>query len=313
MPDINGNSATMTTRPANNFIGSRAMPELVYHAPETMQALMDLIRAHGPSIKIVAGCTDFIPSVRTGRWRFNPGLHVIDISKVTALNRIENQKDILKIGAGVTLTRILTSPEILAFCPVLARAVEQMASLQVRNTATMGGNLCMASPAADTAPPLLVSDARVVIQDAQGETTVPVVDFFTGPGQSILTSGQVLTHICIPKIRANESAGFRKIGTRTAVIISVVSAAVKIGMNKGVCENVRIALGSVAPTPLRLVEAEQFLTGKPLDDPVIETCGKVAADAILPITDLRASAEYRKDVAKTLVKRCILDCREELK
>jgi CO/xanthine dehydrogenase FAD-binding subunit len=290
------------------------MPELVYHAPETMQNLMALISTHGPSARIVAGCTDFIPSVRTGRWRFDPGpgLHLIDISKLKDLSGIENQDDILKIGAGVTLTRILTSPDAQAFCPVLVQAVEQMASLQVRNTATMGGNLCMASPAADTAPPLLVSDARIVIQDAKGETTVPVADFFTGPGQSILKSGQVLTHICIPKAQSSESAGFRKIGTRTAVIISVVSAAVKIRLNNGVCETVRIALGSVAPTPVRVTAAEQFLTGKPLEERVIEECAGITAAEITPITDLRSSAEYRRDVAKTLVKRCIMDCRETL-
>ncbi len=312
MPDTYGNNTMMTTRPANNFIGSRAMPELVYNAPETMQDLMDLISTHGPFAKIVAGCTDFIPSIRTGRWRFDPGLNLIDISKIKALNRIENKEDILKIGAGVTLTQILTSPVVRASCPVLTQAVEQMASLQVRNTATMGGNLCMASPAADTAPPLLVSDAWVLIQDAQGSTSVPVVDFFTGPGQSILTPGQVLTHICIPKIKAKESAGFRKIGTRTAVIISIVSAAVKIRMDGDLCETARIAFGSVAPTPVRVAAAEQFLAGKPLEKRVIEKCAGMAADEISPITDLRASAVYRKDVAETLVKRCIMDCLEAL-
>jgi carbon-monoxide dehydrogenase medium subunit len=187
-----------------------------------------------------------------------------------------------------------------------------MASVQVRNTATMGGNLCMASPAADTAPPLLVSDATVVIQDAHGETVLPVADFFTGPGRSVLTPGQVMTHICIPKLKDQQAAAFLKIGTRTAVIISVVSAAVRIGMAGGVCGSARIALGSVAPTPVRVTAAEEFLSGKPLDDQVLETCAEMAASAVSPITDLRASAGYRKDVAKTLVKRCLMACRKDL-
>ncbi|MCF8077096.1 MAG: xanthine dehydrogenase family protein subunit M [Desulfotignum sp.] len=312
MSDTNGNRTTMTTRPGGSFIGSRAMPELVYHAPKTLPELMDLIKIHGPAARIVAGCTDVIPSIRTGRWRFDPGLHLVDITKINALNQIETHEDMLKIGAGVTLTRILTSPDVKGFCPVLARAVEQMASLQVRNTATMGGNLCMASPAADTAPPLLVSDATVILQDARGETTVPVADFFTGPGRSVMTPGQMMTHICIPKIKDQDSAAFLKIGTRTAVIISVVSAAVRIGMAGGVCESARIALGSVAPTPVRVTAAEQFLSGKPLDDQVVDACAGMAASAVSPITDLRASAGYRKDVAKTLVKRCLMACRKDL-
>jgi CO/xanthine dehydrogenase FAD-binding subunit len=312
MPNNNGHSAIMNNPPKNNFIGSRAMPELAYHSPADMNGLMALMDTHGTTARIVAGCTDFIPSVRTGRWRFDPKLQLIDISKLPALNQIEAQGDILKIGAGVTLTKILASPEVAAHCPVLAQAVEQMASLQVRNTATMGGNLCMASPAADTVPPLLVSDAWLVIKDAQKETTVPVADFFTGPGQSILQPGQVLTHICIPKNKPGESAWFMKIGTRTAVIISIVSAAVKIRLTDGVCETARIALGSVAPTPVRVTAAEQFLAGKLLDDPAIDACAGMAASAITPITDLRASAEYRKDVAETLVKRCIHACREVL-
>jgi CO/xanthine dehydrogenase FAD-binding subunit len=312
MPDTSGHSIIMKTIPKKNFIGSRAMPELVYHAPETMHDLMALIRTHEAAARIVAGCTDFIPSVRTGRWHFDPGLHLVDISKISALNQIETQDDILKIGAGVTLTRIMASPEVQAHCPVLAQAVEQMASLQVRNTATMGGNICMASPAADTVPPLMVSDAWLIINDSQKEITVPVAEFFTGPGKSVLKPGQVLTHICIPNKKKNESAGFRKIGTRTAVIISIVSAAAKIRLVDGVCETARIALGSVASTPLRVTAAEQFLVGKSLDDKVMGVCAGMAASAITPITDLRASAEYRKDVAETLVKRCIKDCREAL-
>ena len=313
MPDNSAGNNAMKNSVMKNFIGSRAMPDLVYHSPKEMSGLLALIDTHGTSARVVAGCTDFIPSIRTGRWCFDQALNLIDISKMPALNQIEKTDDVLKIGAGVSLTRILESPEVKAGCPVLAQAVAQMASLQVRNTATMGGNICMASPAADTVPPLLVSDAWVMIQDADGEHKVLLTDFFTGPGQSVLTSGQVLTHICIPVKKANEADWFQKIGTRTAVIISVVSAAVRIRVSNGIFETVRIALGSVAPTPVRVAEAEQFLEEKPLDDQVIAECARMAAQAISPISDLRSSKEYRKDVAQTLVKRSILACREALK
>lgn len=313
MPDNSAGNSAMENSVMKNFIGSRAMPDLVYHSPKEISDLLTLVDTHGTSARVVAGCTDFIPSIRTGRWCFDQELNLIDISKMPVLNQIEKTDDVLKIGASVSLTRILESPEVKVHCPVLAQAVEQMASLQVRNTATMGGNICMASPAADTVPPLLVSDAWVIIQDAQGEHKVLLTDFFTGPGRSVLTSGQVLTHICIPVKKANEAAWFQKIGTRTAVIISVVSAAVRITISNGVCDTARIALGSVAPTPVRVAAAEQFLEGKPLDDQVIAECARMAARAISPISDLRSSKEYRKDVARTLVKRSILACREALK
>ncbi|MFN2358649.1 MAG: xanthine dehydrogenase family protein subunit M [Desulfotignum sp.] len=313
MPDNSAGNNAMKNSAMKNFIGSRAMPDLVYHSPDTITDLMVLMDTHGTSARVVAGCTDFIPSIRTGRWCFDQELNLIDVSKMDELHQIEKQGDILKIGAGVNLTRILESPEVQTHCPVLAQAVEQMASLQVRNTATMGGNICMASPAADTVPPLLVLDAWVMIHDAKGEHKVLLTDFFTGPGRSVLTSGQVLTHICIPVKKSNEAAWFQKIGTRTAVIISVVSAAVRVTISSGACNTARIALGSVAPTPVRVAEAEQFLEGKPLDDQVIKECARLAAHAITPISDLRSSKEYRKDVAQTLVKRSITACTEALK
>ncbi|MEX1299564.1 MAG: xanthine dehydrogenase family protein subunit M [Desulfotignum sp.] len=313
MPDKSTGNNAMKNSVIKNFIGSRAMPDLVYHSPKEMNELLALVETHGATARVVAGCTDFIPSIRTGRWCFDQELNLIDISKMPILNQIENKEDVLKIGASVSLTRILESPEVKNGCPVLAQAVEQMASLQVRNTATMGGNICMASPAADTVPPLLVSDAWVMIRDAGGEHKVLLSDFFTGPGRSVLKQGQVLTHICIPVAKNNQAAWFQKIGTRTAVIISIVSAAVRVTISGGVCETARIALGSVAPTPVRVTAAEQFLAGKPLDDQVVAECARMAAHAASPISDLRSSKEYRKDMAHTLVKRSISACREALK
>ena len=313
MPDNSAGNNAMKNSVMKNFIGSRAMPDLVYHSPKEMSELLVLVDTHGTSARVVAGCTDFIPSIRTGRWCFDQALNLIDISKVPALNQIEKTDDVLKIGAGVSLTRILESPEVKDGCPVLAQAVAQMASLQVRNTATMGGNICMASPAADTVPPLLVSDAWVIIRDTGGEHKVQLSDFFTGPGRSVLKKGQVLTHICIPVKKTNEAAWFQKIGTRTAVIISVVSAAVQVSVTNGICETARIALGSVAPTPVRVAAAEKVLAGKPLDDQMIAESARMAAQSISPISDLRSSEEYRKDVAQTLVKRSITACREALK
>jgi len=299
-----------------NFIGSRAMPDLIYHSPEDMEGLMSLLennKKEGPwESKIVAGCTDFVPAVRSGRWAFKDGINIIDIKKIKDLDFIKKEGDFIKIGACTRLTRIFESPEIQNNAKVLAQAVGQMASLQVRNTATMGGNICMSSPAADTAPVLLVLDAKVTLQGPGGEQDIRLRDFFTGPGQNVLKPDQILTQISFPVQEAHETAHFLKIGTRTAVIIAVVSAAVGMGIKNGVCENPKIALGSVAPTPIRVEKAEKFLHHKFLDDHTIEACAKIVSEEISPITDLRASREYRKDMAGTLVKRAILACRKEM-
>ncbi|SDP32315.1 FAD binding domain-containing protein [Desulforhopalus singaporensis] len=295
-----------------NFIGSRALPEIKYHSPGKMDELLALISGCSGPVKIVAGCTDFIPALRTGRWTFANGVNVIDIKKIDELSGITVEGGMVRIGACTRLTQLVESPEILAHAPVLAQAAAQMASLQVRNSATIGGNICMSSPAADAAPPLLALDASVTLKDGEGEQEVALCDFFTGPGRNVMKPGQVLTRICVPVKKENEAAEFRKIGTRTAVIISVVSAAVRIRVVDGVCRDTRIALGSVAPTPVRVRQAESFLDGKRFNDENIDACAALAAEEITPISDLRASSEYRKDVARTLVKRSVMACRKRL-
>jgi len=298
-----------------NFIGSRSMPDLIYHSPEDMDSLMSLLQNNKKDgqeeAKIVAGCTDFIPAVRGGRWEFAPAINIIDIKKIKSLNYIRKEGNQLKIGACTRLTQIFESLEVLENAKVLTQAVGQMASLQIRNTATIGGNLCMSSPAADSAPVLLVLDAKVTLQGPKGEQKIWLKDFFTGVGQNVLKSDQILTQISFPIQERHEAAHFLKIGTRTAVIIAVVSAAVGMGIKNGVCENPKIALGSVAPTPIRVEKAEKFLQHKFLDDQTIEACAKIVSEEISPITDLRASKEYRKDMAGTLIKRAILACRKE--
>ncbi len=299
-----------------NFIGARAMPDFIYHSPNDLDGLMSLIqnaKQKDGNFKIVAGCTDFIPAVRTGRWTFNDGINIIDLKKIKALDYIKKEDNMLKIGACTRLTQILESSIVNENAQILAQTASQMASLQVRNTATIGGNICMSSPAADTVPALLVLDAKVTLKDPNGEQEIMLKDFFTGPGQNVLKPDQILIQISFPVMNNNEAAQFLKIGTRTAVIISVVSAAVRLGVKNGICENPKIALGSVAPTPIRVEKAESFLNNKTLDNQIIEQCARIVSEEVSPITDLRGSGEYRKDMAHILVKRASAACREEQK
>ncbi len=295
-----------------NFIGSRALPELNYHRPRDIDGLLSLIGSVNTPFKVVAGCTDFIPSVRHGNWTFADGLNVIDIRAVKALKGIREDGGRIVIGASTRLADIVDSTILQQKAPVLVDAVNAMASPQIRNIATLGGNLCMASPAADTAPPLLALDAQVVIRGVDGEQTLPLNQFFLGPGTTRLHPRELLAEVHFPAMQSNEAAKRTRLGLRTAFVCSIISVAVWIKGDGRKISAARIAMGAVAPTPIRLPDVEKFLTGKVADMRIADEAGKMAAARITPITDLRASAEYRKAMAHTLTRRLITDCLAEL-
>lgn len=295
-----------------NFIGSRALPELNYHRPQSMDSLLGLIESLDAPFKVVAGCTDFIPAVRHGNWTFEDGLNLIDIRGVDGLSGIREEGDQIVIGATTRLSEIVDSPILLEKARVLAEAVGCMASSQVRNTATIGGNLCMASPAADTAPPLLVLDAQVLIRRVDSEETVPLNTFFFGPGTTRLHPREVVTEIRFPAMKANEAAKRTRLGLRTAFVCSIISLAVWLKTDGNKISEARIAMGAVAPTPVRLGDVEAFLTDKTVTEDFADEAGRLAAAQITPISDLRASAEYRKAMAHTLTRRLLQECLVDL-
>jgi CO/xanthine dehydrogenase FAD-binding subunit len=296
----------------NNFIGSRALPELSYHRPENMDSLLSLIASVDKPFKIVAGCTDFIPALRHGNWTFGDGLNVIDIRGVESLRGIREEGGFVAIGSSTRLADIVRSPLLMEKAPVLVEAIRCMASPQVRNTATIGGNLCMASPAADSAPPLLVLDAQVVIRSAEEEDAVPLHRFFLGPGTTRLHPREVVTEIRFPAMTAKDAAKRIRLGLRTAFVCSIISVAVRLRQQEDTISEARVAMGAVAPTPVRLTDVEKLLTGKPINADIADEAGKLAAAQITPITDLRASAEYRKAMAHTLTRRLVTNCLDEL-
>ena len=300
------------TQIMNQFIGSRALPDLVYHRPDTMDDLLGLVKGIEGEYRVVAGCTDFIPAIRGGKWRFADGINVVDIRGVKALSGIREENGEIVLGAATRLSDILGSPLIREKAPVLADAVSQMASPQVRNTATVGGNLCMASPAADTAPPLLVLDAAVAWRTAEGEESTPLNKFFLGPGATVLPPRSVLTEIRFPVPGPDEAVRRTRMGQRTAFVCSIISVAVWLKESPEKIEAARIAMGAVAPTPIRIAAAEAVLTGKKPDEATLAEAAKTAAAHIAPIDDLRASAEYRKSLAETLTRRLLAACVEDL-
>lgn len=296
-----------------NFIGSRSLPEINYHRPQELEALLDLLGSLEAPLKVVGGCTDFIPAVRHGNWIFDDGLNLVDIRRVAGLSGIRQEDGNIVIGAATRLSDIAASPLLAQKAPVLARAVDSMASPQVRNTATIGGNLCMASPAADSAPPLLVLDAAVAVCNIDGVKTVPLNRFFRGPGATCLGPRDILTEIRFPAMGAGESARRVRLGLRTAFVCSIISVAVRLKTDGRTITEARVAMGAVAPTPVRLNDAEAFLTGKAPDPALADDAGRLAAAQVDPITDLRASADYRRAMAHTLTRRLIQACLKDLK
>lgn len=288
-----------------SFIGAKVLPEIVYCRPTNLEGALSIMRGEAPWT-VMAGGTDFIPCVRKGAWSYPDGIRVIDIRKLEGFQGITHEDGAIRIGAATRLADVIRSPVIGQHAPVLVEAVQEMASLQVRNTATLGGNLCTASPAADAAPPLLALEATVEMVDTHGAATIlPLHEFFVGPGQTRCRSGKLLRSIRFPLPAANDHTYWRKMGCRRAFTISVITMAMKARMRDGICQDIFMAFGAVAPTPLRVQKTELILRGQKLTESLIKRAADEATREVSPISDLRASAEYRRDMAGVLVKRAL--------
>ncbi len=218
-------------------------------------------------------------------------------------------EQVIHIGATSTFTEILSTAFIRETVPVLYQACAQIGSLQCRSMATIGGNLCSAVPSADSATPLLALDARVKLVSADETRTVPLNEFFKGPRKTVLKRGELMQEIQIPVPPQDSLGTFLKFGRRKALTLSVVNVAVHAtpnGLTDGI-PSVRIALGAVAPTPVRATRAEEILAAKPATSDQIDKAVAIALTEIAPISDLRASKEYRLDISRILLQRALLE------
>lgn len=291
-----------------NFLGQRALPQMEYHRPKELEQVFRLLGEFKGRCKIIAGGTDLIPAVRRGALSFPGPVLMIDISSIKELNFIRKEEDTICIGAITRLAEIGRSNLIREYAPVLAQAISQMSSLQVRNVGTIGGNLCNASPAADTAPPLLVLEAIAKVRSLGQERMVPLKEFFLGPSRTMLGPEEILAEIHIPMARFVGTSSFIKLGRRNTFTLSIVTVATLVKVKDGIFKEVRIALGAVAPTPIRASKTEGQLIGKRVDQKVIDDVVKVVISEVKPIDDVRASAEYRRDMSYILTKRAIQAC-----
>lgn len=274
-----------------------------YLQPLTLPEATSLLAEKDGEAKVIAGGTDLINLIRTNAIRPR---YVVDIGRIPGLDHVRYDADgALFIGALTTLRALETSISVKQRHPVIAQAAGQIGSVAIRNVGTIGGNLCHASPAADTTPSLIALGAKVKIVGPAGERTVALEDFFAAPGQSVLHRGEVLAEVLVPPMPPDSKGAYLKHASRGAADLAIVGVAIVATRDGGCCRSVKIALGAVAPTPMRARNAEKVLDGKEINDSLIEQAAEAAAAESRPITDVRASADYRKEMVKVFTQQAI--------
>jgi|TARA_B100001146_G_scaffold36082_1_gene29478 carbon-monoxide dehydrogenase medium subunit len=281
------------------------MKRFEYLEARTVRQAISMLQRYGENACMVAGSTDFLVRWRTGVW--NPD-HVINIQRVAGLSRITySGRNGLRIGALVTIRAVEQHAAVRRYYPALAAAAASFAGVQVRNLATVGGNICNASPSGDMIPALLVFGSECKIVGADGERVVALDKLFTGPGQTVLQHGELLTEIRVPVPARNTGSHYIKHSPRGAMDIATVGVASLVSLDgrNGPCAEARIALGAVAPTPIRAYSAEDSLRGQTLTQGLLIDTANLARDGIRPIDDIRGSAEHRKEIVGVLTRRTL--------
>jgi len=301
------------------------MKKFDYSRPKTFEEALTLLAHYGEKAKLIAGGTDVIVMIK--QKTMAPDI-LISLQGIPGLDQIKYNGS-LNIGPMVTHRAIEKSEVIKKDFSALADAVDCLGSIQIRNVATIGGNICTAAPSADTATPLLVLGTQVRIKNPGGERTVPIDEFFKGPGETVLKTGEIVKELWIPKLLPNTGSAYYKLQRRLALDLPILGVSVLLSLDKDkmtcsdmlctaspisailhrmeedeiICKEVRIALGVAAPTPMRASKAEALLRGKKLSDELLEEAANTASQEAQPRDTLRGEAWYRKDMIGALVKR----------
>jgi carbon-monoxide dehydrogenase medium subunit len=272
-----------------------------YFEPKSISEALSVLVKHGAEAKVIAGGTDVMVDIK---FKEEPG-SLVNIKKLPGMSGIKENGGSLRIGALATIRDLETNALVREKLPVLWEAAHQFASLQVRNTATIGGNICRASPSGETLAPLLVLEATGKCAFSDGEKSQPFASFFQGPGKSVLGAKGLLTEIDVPYPAAGSKSVYLKHAVRGAMDIAMVGVAVLITPDPGKnnMQDVRIGLGAVAPTPIRAPKTEALLRGKPLTAALLKEAAALAASESSPISDQRSSGEYRRWIVEALTRR----------
>ena len=270
--------------------------------PESLDDCLRLLAERGPETKLLAGGTDLLPQMKNS---VVMPKRVIDLSGVARVKILESDAKGLRIGAAVPARQLEQDPRVRAGYASVAESAALIGSVQVRNLATVGGNLCNAAPSADMAPPLVALEAQAVIAGPKGERRVPLSDFFTGVRTTVLGPDELLVEIVASAPGAHSGGCYIRHTPRRELDIAVVGVASQVTLANGVCAKARIALAAVAPTPVRDTTAEAALEGKPLTPELIERAADLAAQGARPISDQRGSADFRRHLVRVLTRRTL--------
>jgi CO/xanthine dehydrogenase FAD-binding subunit len=291
------------TRNRHGIKETDRMKAFGYVSAKDLDHAIALLGEHGARAKILAGGTDLLVELKHAA--HNPEI-IVDVSRLRELKDIVIVDDGLHIGALVTHAEIMNSPIIRAMFPALVAAAHSIGAMQTRNLGTLGGNLVTCVPSMDSGPALIALDASVTVASTEGQRRMPLAELFVGPRKTSLKPGDLLVDIVIPKENLGKPAAFEKFGLRKGQALALVNvgASFWVGDNS-VFVAPRIALGAVAPTVMRAPKAEAFLDGSKISAEAMAEAGRIAAMEAKPISDFRASADYRRDLVAVLVKRAL--------
>ncbi|MBA7545508.1 Nicotinate dehydrogenase FAD-subunit [subsurface metagenome] len=276
------------------------MNQFKYISPENKEEALKILKEVRVNACIVAGSTNVLPDIKIKK--LSPKI-LLDITAIEELRGIDKKKEKIHIGPLTTIAELTNSELILKEGKILIQAAREFADPLVGNNATIGGNLVTASPAADMAVPLLTLDALIKIESVKDKREVKLKDFFLGPGKTVLQDDEMIVGIEFEQSDINKNGYFIKLGQRKAMAIAIASLALNLEVKQNRIIQVRIAMGSVAPTPIRLAAAEEFSKDKEINNKLVEEAMDRVREEVEPISDIRASAEYRRYISGILFKR----------
>ena len=280
------------------------MKRFGYFRPKTLAEACKLVHKYQDKAKVISGGTDLIVQIRMSKYAPD---YVINIKDIPRLDYVRmDARGNIKIGALASLRSIETNPDVSERQPVLSEAAREIGSVQIRHLATLAGNLCNAAPSADMEPPLLGLGCTVKLTGPRGDRTIPLEEFFVGPGQTALKRGELLREVQVKSSPPRTGCVYLKHAIRRAMDIAIVGVTARITLNGGMkAKDVRISLGAVGPVPMRAPKSEELLRNQELNDEIIQEAAQIASTEARPITDIRGSAEYRTEMVRVLTRRAL--------